>query len=256
MATTAPTTGLANRWRADSITGVSDGGNVTSWPALTGASALTGVNTPTLVASGIGGKPAVRMTRASSERLTATGLTARAHPFTLVTVHSIIAGNTQIGSDLQLWQSGSSEVYLATDQYGIWAGSFGIQAATTYALNAGTLLEAQFNSGSSAIVYNGTTIASGNASGSGLATTLSLGGKEDASRPTDVLLAEVLIYDHALTGTEQTQLRTYVQEFYGFTVAGAPAGVTYDCKVRVAGALVSAVTRYRIGGVLVPAKTT
>lgn len=59
------------RLEADSITGVSDGGAVSSWPAVTGtaASVPSNATAPTLIASAVNGKPAVKFTGASNQHL-------------------------------------------------------------------------------------------------------------------------------------------------------------------------------------------
>jgi len=224
--TAPPQTGLVRSWRADSVTGVADGGAVNSI-TFSGGLVLNGsTSKPTYQSAGLGGKPAVRFTRASQQKFTsATSPATVAQPVTVVLVLTPTLLTSEVFETLEALIHGGTEVALENgfDSWTAWGGASGLTGAIKAVKSQPVLIEATFNGASSRLAINGTQDIAGAAAGGGLDGALVLGSSGTA-RYFDGFIAEVLEYSQVLTTQQRTDLASYVQARYGITVAGAVAG--------------------------------
>lgn len=214
MADPTDVTGLLRRWRADTIAQANNSA-VSSWAALTGGATLaqaTGSLQPLYITSGINGHPVVRFDGVD-DMLTAT-ITDRAQPHTWIVV-------AKLASTGSLWktaiQSGS-EVWADS---GGWTGYAGTGLITSTHTTNPAVVTTVINGGSSAVYIDGGLGASGAAGSLTTGTALAVGEHPNTglSRPFDGDIAEILLYDHALTAGERATVHSYVQDRYGITVS-------------------------------------
>jgi hypothetical protein len=213
---------LVNRWVASDI-GAANGAAVSSWTPRTGTGAwaqATSTAQPSYIVSGINGKPIVRFDGAS-DQMTAT-LTARAQPHTVVLVAknaTASPASTQQPIDLsnpQLVSVGSA--------WGDWEGTATISGGTWN--TTATVITAVGNGASSAIYQNGTSVATGNPGTGSSGTSAVLGNWSSGSRFYGGDIAEILIFNAALSAADRATVHSYVQDTYGITVSDYVASGT------------------------------
>lgn len=210
-----PSAGLVYRWRADSITGVSDGAAVSAWPALTGGQDLaqpTSGSQPTYAASGIGGRPAVRWPSTSSTaHMVVSTLAVLSQPVTIAVVCK--PSDTTNMHAVHV----NEELQINSSKWTLYGGANLI--ATDNATAVAQVVTGTYNGGSSLLHVNGAQQASGAGGGVGTVATLNLGRHSNGTRYWRGDIAEVLMYSLALSAGQRSQLHSYVQDRYGITVA-------------------------------------
>jgi parallel beta-helix repeat protein len=223
-------TGMTGRWRAGSITGVTDGSKVTSWPDSSGNNypALQGTAdlAPVYVASSTNSKPGVRWPASGTTFMT-TQSPAGQSTQTIVaiikpTTAAVTAGTTIAvrGEDdiagLELRFVGGVAGNLSQNQVDL--GS----ATTAIAGNAASIVVTTY-SGSTGSMWkiNGTTrgISSATATLNTLRKTWigANGAQTGEFFQGDIL--ELITFSRVLTSQEIIQIDSYAQEWYGITVA-------------------------------------
>lgn len=211
-------TGIVGRWRADSLLGsVADGALVSSLPDRSGfARTLTGAGAvrPTFVASALNGHAALRFNNTGAAKyLTALGFTV-AQPFTQV----IVAKSVDVSKDnclIGAYTTAQADTKIAFTRVTLNAPTTAsanpvLSNATWYGIYAGF-------SGAASIqrvypVSTQVTISPGTNAMNGV----TLGNNEfQSSVEGDFQIAEAFVFDHILTGTEQTTMNTYLNTRYG-----------------------------------------
>lgn len=214
--------GLLRRWRADSIA-QANGSAVSSWAALTGGVALTqatGTNQPTYQTSSINSLPGVRFV--TDDWLAAT-ITADTQPVSYVIVlkpNSTATYQTIVhnGVEIQLNPSPGGTGPLSWEMFG------GTSNITGGSPSTNPVVLTAVSDTTSAVYANGASVVSGSAGTSGATTTINVGRHPSVSRPLNSDIAEILLYDHALTAPERATVHTYVQDRYAITVADYAGG--------------------------------
>lgn len=222
--------GLSARWRADSITGVTTGGAVASWPD-TSSNGYTATNTsgsssvPTFVSSSINGQPAVRFAAASSQRLVSNapaGMAAQTivavmTPQTATTARTMRGGANVPGPVQFCLENGTATARLQAVKQGIANIGFstGQPGVGTPVV---TLLTYDSNSGAYEFRINGTTSGTGTTIQTLTADTTSIGANR-TSQYFSGDIAELLVWSRVLTAGELASVDSYVQDRYGITVS-------------------------------------
>lgn len=216
MADPTDVTGLLRRWRADTIA-QSNNTAVSSWSALTGGGALaqaTGSRQPLYITSGINGLPVVRFD-GSDDLLTQT-ISSVAHPITWVLMAKLPSTGT---SWRQVVQCGS-EIWLRnTDGWTFYAG---LDVPTSIETTNPVVMTSVMDTvgpNVAQIYLDGTQRASGPHGSLATGTTLAVGNHGVLSRPYNGDVAELLLYDHALTAAERATVHSYVQDRYAIPVS-------------------------------------
>lgn len=213
-------TGLLMRYRASRLT-AADGAPVTAWPDLSGNGRLLAPpsgKAPVFVASAVNGKGAVRFnsTAGGAKAMTGALTPAVVQPLTVVVVAAAADVNAQ--SNLH-GGAGAADAttYLKFNKLAMGAG--GTAQFTDPAIVGGTWY-GHF------AVYNGATsvhevqpldtAGRTNNPGTGGLTGITVGNDYTTNGTTgNVDIAEILVYDHALTQTERNQIRAYITTEYG-----------------------------------------
>ena len=237
-----PRTGLVLALRASELAGdLSNGDPVTQWSSVGGvgvSASASGATAPTFVASGIGGQPVVRFDGANDFMTLSSGLSDfRAGLSLYVVMRPTVL---QFGFKLLMLGNGANQQNIG---FGRAGDSFGYQyfsnsssgAVDSFSTSSGLLAgEAALISvlqGAGAL--NGTSFAELAKNGE------SLGGKSLwvpalSTRSSSLVgksyfgadglfqgdVAEILLYNRALTLAEQATIRTYVAQTYGLSIGG------------------------------------
>lgn len=230
--------GLAGWWRADAITGLSDGAAVTTWPDSSGlARDMTATGTVTYKTGQLAGWPSVRFDGATGyTRTTGSAVAIAAQPFTQLIVcrsRVAVAGDQDIPCGP--WNTGNPSVsfasfYFATDQtVNLWGGTSNRSAGTVTLTNP-HVVEGIWNGASSLIGVDGTTNTSGSSIGTGaIPNDFAIGcygPNEVVDSPYDGDIFEVLLYSGALTAGQRSLLRSYLSDKYAITVTGYASSAT------------------------------
>ncbi|HET7386833.1 MAG TPA: hypothetical protein VFJ19_09260 [Nocardioidaceae bacterium] len=230
MTTPDQITGLVQWLRADDITGVANGGAVSSWPAAVGNAATqsTPAKQPVLVTGAVNGLPAVR-SDGVDDMLLAT-VQAIGQPFTVFTVLHSDQGASASGFAWSLHISTPDQ-----NSYGGWfsgafrlltGGSSSFYPAAAPSTPAWHVWAQRFNGASSSVRLDGTQTDGDAGFNYANKVRLCLFAFPDNSNPVLTLLAEIIVYDRLLTDAEVAQLDSYLSDRYAVTVADhvAPAG--------------------------------
>jgi hypothetical protein len=210
-----PLTGLAAWYRAD--LGVTEAGTgVSQWNDQSGNGhhvvQATDANRPALVTGVINAHPVIRFTRANTDRLVDTSGLSISQPYTLV----MVAARTATGGTQWVLSAGDGNYrcigYDSDDTPQMFAGGIvddAVPLNTAFHAFIGI-----FNGASSEIFIDNSSVVTGDA-GSGSIGGVGIGvGNGTTGDPFGGDIAEVLIYDHALDGTERTALAAYVAARY------------------------------------------
>jgi hypothetical protein len=254
MADPSTISGLVVRYRADSITGVNDGGNVTSWPD-SGPNGYTAVNTsgsttaPTYRASSLNGQPGVRFTATSKQFMTSIAPSST----NLQTIVAIIVNASPASPATQTIRSadgqGGLQFRLAGGKPNNVAQAVAELGTSPTSVSAGaSVLISTYDSGvGSSWRVNG--VAAGSVAVlRGLTTrTTRIGSNPDSANEEfngDIL--ELLTWNRVLTAAEQATVDTYAQDRYGVVVADyvgtAASSATYAGTGTLAAASSPAIT--------------
>lgn len=219
--------GLLYRVRP-TTTGLSNGAAVGSLAAEVGGVTFTQGNAgarPTLVASGLGGRPALRFDGVD-DAMTGVPTVSDTQPLSVV---AVFRPDTPATVRNVFWAQGPVELLVqANGTAMLWTGG----GATGPALSTTTAnsVIAVANSPASTVYVNGTAGAAVDSGGAGLVSGGSwvLGNHislSDRCWPGD--LYEILVYDHALTAGDRAVLDSYVSSVYGGGGAAAAYPATY-----------------------------
>jgi hypothetical protein len=250
VATLPAISGLALRFVADSITGVSNGGSVASWPETSGAGlpAATGVSgkQPTLVTGALNGHSAVAFS-GTSQFLSLSGsalaVTENATGYSLFAVVKPLSNGSN--RDVVHWrQNSGTNPRLSLQAYsgGVWSAQASRVDGTGDGISGGTITNGSWSVQAVEWVFTAATNTPVAPSGSmwtngtgidGPETKLSTGVSSstaqgastigaDSGGATDFFygqIAEILFWPRPLTTAERGQVHSYVQEQYGVTVS-------------------------------------
>lgn len=236
--TSPPSTGLKGWFRADQGLTLS-GSNVTAWSDLSGNSngvtVPTGASSPVLVASAVGGQPAINFNAASSE-LGAT--TFDFHGISAGAARSVIAvctpaagtGTFSTGGNIFSFKLGTSTFQCMTGNISGTTFVYSNQAAsasTSVALSltgtpAAIELYSAGTSSTETYTYNGVNKALSSVSVATETGTIGFSiGNLHAANTTQYFagtISEVLVYDHVLSAADQVAIRQYFQTRYGLSL--------------------------------------
>lgn len=217
---TVPATNLRNRWRADSIA-QADNTAVASWPNLNGGVDLaqaTSGDRPTYRTGRQNGKPAVAWPTSAggTVHLLSTAFATQAQPVTFV---GILKPSDISNMEFFHW-GGTAEMYIESSKWNSWTGASSIASAGAPTPNAWVVWTFVVNGASSAMYINGTQVATGNAGSLSLGTTLNFGRHAStAGRNWRGDIGEFIVYTDAADATKRAQIHSYVQDYWGITVA-------------------------------------
>lgn len=233
------TSGLSFWVKADAITGLADGAAVSTWSDLSGnARNLTAPGNSPIYKTGIvNGMPIVRFTAASTQRLTnAINFTT---PVTVIYVARQTGGaNARVLSSvtnnwlLGYWGGGKNQAY-----FDGWVTPSGTPVTdTSWHVFSGV------ETGALSSVYADGGLVASNAGGVTGPNGLELGCNGGGTECSDADIAEVIIYNSALSATDRASVETYLNAKYninggagmpsylkdssGNSNNGAPAGTT------------------------------
>lgn len=213
---------LTGRWRADQITGLSNGAAVASWPDTSGnaytASQATGGSQPTWIASGLNGQPVVRF--AGSQYLEAQPAPAGSAAETVIAVvttppdtnpYSIRGANSNGSLELRIYQLKSEVLAQAVAGIGV--------STTTLTASTPAIVTATYTSGSSYAHYvNGAAAGSASTAQTVTAAYTNIGSANAGAESYKGDIAELLQWSRVLTTTELSSVHTYLGSRYGITV--------------------------------------
>ncbi len=214
---------LVSWWKADALS-LSDANPVSTWPPTAGLenSALTqtGSNRPTYRTSRINGLPSVAFASASSQSLdTGAWITSRAVPNTVFTAfrYGTITGNLYSGRSGVFNYAG-----LLAGKLDIGTGGGGGVSTEADLDNDWHVLGAVYNGAATALYLDGRrAVATGTTSTGASANLpgLRMGSNSSGSGAyLDGEIAELVVYDAALTPAEVAQVMSYLGTKYGLTI--------------------------------------
>lgn len=219
--------GLKLWLKADAITGLADADPVTTWPDSSGlghdVGQATAAKKPTYQTNEINGKPVVRFDAVDDFLGNATLVVAQ--PLTIVVVERAAVAN-HLGNFID----GSVRCILGHSSlvYRLYAGGAGsIEGGTTD--TSAHSMSGHFNGASSEMWKDGTSIATGDPGTLAYPAGYKIGSDHNgADQFFNGDIAEVIIYDSALSAADRNALGGYIQTKYGITITGAtfppPAG--------------------------------
>ena len=199
------------RFEADSITGVSDGAQIATWPDTSGngrdATQATTANRPTFDADAFGTAPGVRINDTTDRLATAALGAALTQPTTIWTVYN--GTGTPIDGIV-------STARHTVDKYGwesaLWAGS-GYQFLATATMNG--VFCFRFNTSASKVYIDGGTSINGSV-GTHTLSGLSLGNSYASGSGTGVLGA-VLVINESQSVADMNAVGAYLATKFGYT---------------------------------------
>jgi len=275
-----PVSGLAAWYRADAGVTTDGSGNVSLWSDQSvnhnDASQATSGTRPALVSSSLNGNPVLRFTSAGkwlsaadnpSLRNSATSIVAVYRPSTLSVYQSLISKPYYSGSWTSPYASyimgitPTNYPYLSTASTGATLNS--INPTTTVSTGTAYLLMGIYGNGNEQFYINGASLGTSAVTNNPLdysgapSNDLAIGTRSSTSTGAPCLgdLAEILIYDHALSAAEQAQVGVYLSNKYGLSFTSpapvmTPNGGSYSSSVSVSFASVTspAVIKYTLDG--------
>lgn len=209
--------GLICWYAADRITGVANGGTVSSWSDLSGnnlTASQAGVAKPIFITNELNGYPVVRFVKASSQNLkTATVAPVVIQPITMFLVAKCPSGMVDDNNVFGAASGNTLEFFwkVATGFPNMNAGTgdvaFGNIAAGSFCILTGTV-----NGASSVGQYNGTAGSAGDA-GTGVFTALQIGACSDADY-FEGDIAELGLFNGELSASNLLKLTSYLSAKY------------------------------------------
>lgn len=208
------------RFEADSITGVSDGATVATWPDTSGysrnATQSTPANRPTFDADAFGTTPGVMFTNGSDQRLVTSGLTAMSQPSTMYVVGSGAGAGDRVAVDgltgYRHMLGSDSATPTTAEVYA--GGSSGY--ATGMAMTSPGIWVIRFNTTSSSIWASGGA-ATALSLGTGQLTGLTLGNRYTSTKGYGGRLGAVLLANSSHTLPTINAVGTYLANKFGLT---------------------------------------
>jgi len=215
--------GTLHIWRSDTPA-LSNGAAVSSWAALAGGGSealaqATGTAQPSYQTSSINGLPAVRFD-GSSDFMTAT-IAADAQPVTygiVLKMNSISGYQTIIhnGVEVQLNVTTSTK-------WEMYGGSANVNGGTP---TTDPVILTVVADATDTVYANGVPVASGDGGSSGATTALIVGKHATVGRFLSADVAEIRMWDHALTTAELAIWHSYAQDRYNIPVGDYGGGGT------------------------------
>lgn len=228
MATPDGISGLFGWWKADAITGLTNGATVSSWSDSSGAGrtlTATGVDT-TYETNQINTLPAVHPpgTASPSNYLTATFTLAQ--PFTLFTVVRRDADNTLTQTPVASNGANDIAFYITnTETVGAFAGA-ALETATGQTVDSAHIYSYVISGASSSISIDGTSAATGDPGSTGLSGITLAAATNHFGEYFAGEIAEVILYSRALSSGERALIDSYLSDRYAITVADYVAPTT------------------------------
>lgn len=221
----ASISGLKVWLKADAIN-QTDGSAVSSWPDSSGnannATQATGTNQPIFKTAILNGRPIVRFDGTNDNLKTA----AFASPLSVSTIFVVAKMST--ADQIQYFYDGITTTNRnALLRYDAANGGqldqfAGTEVFGAFVKGSFVVLSSVFNGASSATYNNGASIISGNV-GTQTLTGLSVGADRINVAFLNGDIAEILVYDSALSSTDRAKARTYLSQKYAIPYASAYA---------------------------------
>ena len=207
-------------WNANGMLATIDGAFIGKVADLSGqgnhATQATRANQPRRYNSIVNGQPVVRFDGVND---ILNSVLTLAQPMTIFHVYKWTDNAAAIQAVYGGATTGLLEAYHAN------ATSLFTHAGTSYSPAGGAtssafrVIDCIFNGTSSQIWENGTQIgATGNAGTNGIATAFSIGNRNAADKPTQMDLAELIVYNTALSTSNRRKVERYLGRRYGITV--------------------------------------
>lgn len=215
--TPASIAGLVRWYKADAITGKSDGAAISQWDDYSGngahATQPTGTNQPLYIASAGGGKPAVEFDGSNDRLIVPT--TGALADWTVV----VVSQQNAMGAQGYMVASASAGQGVYENSVGSGA-SFGVNAGggNRRELN-GTTAHAIKVATRAALYINGTEPSYQSSADPGAMTLVLLGARSDGFAAYKGRLSEVLIFSAALSTANRRALEAHLAAKYGITVS-------------------------------------
>lgn len=207
------------RWRADQITNLTTGAAITTWPDLSvnGYTATAGTASPTWITGALGGQPVARF-NGTSQYLTANANSGDPAQTVVAVISTAGTGSRTIrGGD----GSAALQVRIeSTNNVGMVAQTVANIASGTTPITLATpaLAVASYNTsgGAWSIYVNGAAAGSGT-NVQGVTTRLTSIGRNGANNGEYYSgdIAELIVWNRVLNGTELATVNTYVTGRYG-----------------------------------------
>lgn len=212
--------GLQLWLEADKITGLNDGDPVTTWEDSSvnnnDATQATAAKKPLYKVNIVNGKPAVRFD-ATDDILVSTFATL-AQPLTLIAVAKSRVAAPGAGKGFVDSKSDVARALIGFSSLNNWS-YFAGTAQDDGAMDANFhVFVGVFNGASSKLVVDGTVGSSANPGANSLTDGATIGNRPDGLVPLDGDIAEVLVYDSALSDANRDLVETYLGAKYGIAV--------------------------------------
>lgn len=205
--------GLSLRYVASDVA-AANGAVVSAWSPRTGSGTLSNVISgaqPTMQATALGGKPALRFD-GSNDYLSATIGPPRVQPFTV----TVAMKWNSVAARSQVLDFGSTQLLILPSQWDAWSGT-DLQGGTPG--TSPVVVTYVASGGNSRLLLNGTEVAFGNAGTQQIDGSLDVGRQAAATRYAAMDIGEVLIYTAALTPAQLVTVHSYCQDRYSIAVA-------------------------------------
>lgn len=221
------TTGMLWDFDGDTLTAQGNGVKASSWTSQGGSlgalavSQATAGNQPTVVTSAVGGHTALRFLSSASTRLLSSGTTA---PVVTGTSASYVYVIKRTGASTRLIGGiNSANYHTLFDSAAVNGISFGIEALSGSVLTYTTsildrwiiIIVSAAGASSKMVIGNEATITGTLNTSNGVG--VAIGGSGSGSGYGTFDLTKYRAYDHALTDTEITQLKTFLNSRYALT---------------------------------------
>ena len=238
------TNGLKAWYKADSGVTQDGSGNVTQWVDQSGnytATQSNSGNEPTYVASDLNGEPALRFNGSQWLSNGGTMGTGADADMTIITV-AMSANPSALQSSLCIGGGGSNQNrglgYNSSQEEFEYGGASALGAAAPPPSNW-VMEAATTNASLNAVTFyqNGTQSSITALSGLAAVTPgVMVGGASDRSSPWQGDIAEVLVYDHALSASEMQEVTQYISDKYGIydQYATWPSSYTLPMQTEIA----------------------
>lgn len=209
-------TGLLNQWRVNDLADA-DGAAVTNWASQVGGVTLTqatAANRATMRTNRVNGKKALDWGAVANTKFYSGTIVTDTQPTTWV---AIVSADASISTNQHQVIHSTQELHTETGGWKMYAGT-SIAAQGTVGTGY-MVITAVYNGASSQIYKNGTLIFSGSIGTAATGTALNIGRHPTSGRQWRGDMAEVLRYSTALDAIQRAEVHSYVQDFYGITVA-------------------------------------
>lgn len=201
---------------------LSDDDPVTSWTDLSDndyhATQSTGDYQPTFKTNILNGNPVVRFDGTDDYLETTSFSSALSQPNTIFVVWQTNSTGTQFAID-GITTTDRNSIYQRSGEIAFYAGS--TQEYTRDTPFDWLITTALFDGSGSEIWENGDSKATGNTGSQSLTGAL-IGSRVEYRNFLDGDIAEIIIYDRALSFSEQTDVEYYLSRKYGFSMSDAP----------------------------------